>query len=79
MTIEEVKTIENSVADVIDRVAAASSAAGKKPEDIHLVAASKMNSAERVQAAIQAGIRICGENRVQELICILLARFRQIR
>ena len=68
MTIEEVKTIENSVADVIDRVAAASSAAGKKPEDIHLVAASKMNSAERVQVAIQAGIRICGENRVQELL-----------
>ena len=45
MTIEEVKTIESSVADVIDRVSAAARAAGKRPEDIHLVAASKMNSA----------------------------------
>lgn len=68
MTNTEQKTIENSVADVIARVAAAARAAGKQPEDIHLVAASKMNDAERVRAAIAAGIRICGENRVQELL-----------
>ena len=27
-----------------------------------------MNDAERVQAAIEAGIRVCGENRVQETL-----------
>ena len=40
---------------------------GRDPSEITLVAATKMNDAERVQAAIEAGIRVCGENRVQEL------------
>ena len=68
MTNEELKDIETRVGSVISRVSAAARAAGKRPEDIFLVAASKMNDAERVQAAIGAGIRICGENRVQELL-----------
>lgn len=33
-----------------------------------MVAASKMNDSARVQAAIRAGIRDCGENRCQELV-----------
>ncbi len=33
-----------------------------------LVAATKMNDAERVRQAIAAGIDACGENRVQELV-----------
>ncbi len=33
-----------------------------------LVAASKMNDAERVREAVAAGVDACGENRVQELV-----------
>ena len=33
-----------------------------------LVAASKMNDAQRVRQAIAAGICVCGENRVQEMV-----------
>lgn len=38
------------------------------PENVRLVAATKMNSAERVREAIESGIEICGENRVQEML-----------
>lgn len=68
MTNEEMNVISQNVAAVQARIAAAAEAAGKRPEDIFLVAASKMNDSERVQASISAGIRICGENRVQELL-----------
>lgn len=36
--------------------------------DVQLVAATKMNDASRVQEAIRAGVKICGENRVQEML-----------
>ena len=42
--------------------------ADRDPKDITLLAATKMNSAERVQAAVRFGIRCCGENKVQELL-----------
>ena len=51
-----------------ERVAQAAAKAGRSPEDITLVAATKMNDAARVRAAISCGIRVCGENRVQELL-----------
>lgn len=35
---------------------------------VHLVAATKMNDAARIREAISAGVEICGENRVQELL-----------
>ena len=41
---------------------------GRSGEDIILVAATKMNDAERVRAAVAAGVDVCGENRVQELM-----------
>ncbi len=40
---------------------------GRKPEEILLLAATKMNDANRVCGAIAAGVDICGENRVQEM------------
>ena len=36
--------------------------------DVTLVAATKMNDASRVQEAIRAGVKVCGENRVQEML-----------
>lgn len=68
MTEQESRELKNRIAAVQERVAQAAQRAGKNPEDIILVAASKMNDAERVRAAISAGIKVCGENRVQELL-----------
>ena len=60
--------IPESVAQVKANIAAAAEKADRRPEDIYLVAASKMNDSGRVREAIAAGIRICGENRVQEMV-----------
>ena len=60
--------ITESVARVKANIAAAAEKAGRRPEDIYLVAASKMNDSGRVREAIAAGVKICGENRVQEMV-----------
>ena len=60
--------IAENVAIVRSRIAEAAEAAGRRPEDILLVAATKMNDAERIRQAIDAGVKICGENRVQEML-----------
>ena len=60
--------IPSAVARVRDSIAEAAVQCGRRPEDIILVAASKMNSAQRIQQAIAAGIAVCGENRVQEML-----------
>ena len=49
-------------------IARAARAAGREPEDVLLVGATKMNDAARVKEAIAAGLPACGENRVQELL-----------
>jgi len=60
-----------SIAENIRRIHSemeqAATAAGRDPKTITLCAATKMNDAARVREAIAAGIRVCGENRVQEL------------
>lgn len=61
-------SISENVKSVLSRIETAARAVGKSPDEISLVAASKMNSADRVAEAIRAGIKICGENRVQELV-----------
>ena len=68
MTEQEKKELQDRIHSVQERVAQAAVRAGRNPDDITLVAASKMNDTERVRAAIEAGIRVCGENRVQELL-----------
>lgn len=52
---------------VRDRVAQAAIRAGRNPEEITLCAATKLQSDDTIRAAIAAGIRVCGENREQEL------------
>src|SRR5258708_12009640 len=48
------------------RVAAAAKDAGRLATDITLVAVSKIHPEEAVAAALAAGERVCGENRVPE-------------
>ncbi len=48
------------------RIAGAAQRAGRAPADVSLVAVSKTHPAEAVRAALAAGQRLFGENRVQE-------------
>jgi pyridoxal phosphate enzyme (YggS family) len=59
-------SIVNNLAEVQARINAAASRAGRKPEDIALMAVSKTFPAERIREAYDAGLRLFGENRVQE-------------
>ena len=61
-------SIAENVRAVRQKMDAAALAAGRDPAEIRLVAATKMNDADRVRQAIAAGVDICGENRVQELL-----------
>ena len=64
------RSSETSIAEnlrrVRDRIADAAIKAGRKPEDITLVAVSKTKPVEAIRAALAAGQTVFGENRVQE-------------
>ena len=60
-------SIAENIARVRANIAAAAREAGRKPEEITLVGASKMNGAAACREAIAAGIDALGENRVQEM------------
>ena len=61
-------SIEENVRRIRQEIARAALAAGRDPAQIQLCAATKMNDAQAVRRAIQAGVDCCGENRVQELV-----------
>ena len=65
MTLDD---IARNVARVKEEIRRAALESGRQPEEIQLVAATKMNDAARVRAAVEAGVDICGENRVQEML-----------
>jgi pyridoxal phosphate enzyme (YggS family) len=58
--------VEAAVAAVRARIFAACARAGRPAEGVTLVAASKSQPAWKLRAAWDAGIRVFGENRVQE-------------
>jgi pyridoxal phosphate enzyme (YggS family) len=49
-----------------ERIAAAAKRAGRRPEEIALMAVSKTHPPERIREAYAVGLRLFGENRVQE-------------
>jgi pyridoxal phosphate enzyme (YggS family) len=51
---------------VLARIAAAAKGVGRDPSSVTLVAVSKMQSDDRIEAMLAAGQRVFGENRVQE-------------
>jgi pyridoxal phosphate enzyme (YggS family) len=59
-------TIAGNLRQVRDKIAGAAIKAGRRPEDVTLVAVSKTKPIEAVQAALAAGQTVFGENRVQE-------------
>ncbi|MBQ9986242.1 MAG: YggS family pyridoxal phosphate-dependent enzyme [Oscillospiraceae bacterium] len=64
----DMNTIAENIAAIRREIDEAARLCGKTGADITLVAATKMNDAERVREAVEAGIDACGENRVQELM-----------
>ncbi len=61
-------SISENIARVQEQIKAAASRAGRNPEDITLMAVTKTVPPERIRDAYHAGLRIFGENRVQEFV-----------
>jgi pyridoxal phosphate enzyme (YggS family) len=55
-----------SLREITTRIAAAEAAAGRAPGSVRLIAVSKVQPNERIEAVLQQGHRCFGENRVQE-------------
>ncbi len=58
--------VAGNLAAVQARIAAAAADAGRDPAEVTLIAVGKVQPVERVEAALAAGQRVFGENRVQE-------------
>jgi pyridoxal phosphate enzyme (YggS family) len=58
--------IRDRLAGVRDDIAEAARAAGRKPQDVRLVAVTKTFAAPQIEPALHASQRVFGENRVQE-------------
>ena len=60
-------SIAEHVETVLENIRQAALQAGRRPEEITLCAATKTQTGQTIRQAIAAGVRVCGENRVQEL------------
>lgn len=60
--------LTDRIAQLKDRIAAACVDAGRTADSVELVAVTKNHSRETVIGAIEAGLRVFGENRVQEAV-----------
>jgi pyridoxal phosphate enzyme (YggS family) len=58
--------IAGNLAAIRARIAAAATAAGRSADEVTLVAVGKTHPADAIRAALLAGQRVFGENRVQE-------------
>lgn len=59
-------SVAENIAHVRERIAAAARRAGRNPNEITLMAVSKTFLVEHIREAYVAGLRVFGENRVQE-------------
>lgn len=59
-------SVADNIARVRERIAAATPRAGRKPEDISLMAVTKTVPPDPIREAYHAGIRLFGENRVRD-------------
>ena len=56
-----------NLSEVLDKISTAAAAAGRSPSSVDLVAVSKTHPASAIEAAVAAGQKVYGENRVQEV------------
>ena len=61
------REITDGVHRVLDRIAAAEEQAGREAGSVRLLAATKTRDIGEIMAAIDAGVRMIGENRPQEV------------
>jgi len=61
-------TIAANVVNILHNIRSAALRAGRRSDQIRLIAATKMVPVGRIEAAIAAGITIVGENRLQEAL-----------
>ncbi|MGA2422801.1 MAG: YggS family pyridoxal phosphate-dependent enzyme [Terriglobales bacterium] len=59
-------SIAENIAQVQERIAAAARSANRNPDEITLMAVTKTFPPDRIREAYAAGLRVFGENRVQE-------------
>jgi len=59
-------SIAANISSVQERIAASARRAGRSADDVTLMAVSKTQPSERIREAYENGIRVFGENRVQE-------------
>ena len=59
-------TVADNVRDVAERISRAAARAGRRVEDIKLVAITKTVDIDMIREAIEAGVRAFGENYLQE-------------
>jgi PLP dependent protein len=59
-------SIAENIHRVKEQIAVAARRAGRRPEEIELMAVTKTHSPDRIREAFEAGVRVFGENRVQE-------------
>jgi len=62
------ETIAQRVQSVLSAIRSAAEKAGRRPESIRLVAATKTVTVDGIREGIAAGLSILGENRVQEAL-----------
>ncbi len=78
MTSDELCVVSSEIADnvtrVRERIARAAETAGRPAEDVTLVGVSKTQPVDRILQAVEAGVTVFGENRVQEAIAKFAAR-----
>jgi pyridoxal phosphate enzyme (YggS family) len=58
--------IAENIADIQSRITDSAKRAGRSPSDVALMAVTKTHPPERIREAYEAGLRLFGENRVQE-------------
>ncbi len=61
------KNIEDNINKISEEIISAAKTAGRDPSEIKLMAVTKTKPLEYAEAAYKAGIRLFGENRVQEM------------
>jgi pyridoxal phosphate enzyme (YggS family) len=66
--VPDVETVRERYAEVEGRVAEAAAVAGRDPADVRVLVATKYVAAEHLGALRDAGVRLIGENRAQDLV-----------
>lgn len=61
-------TLQERIADVHQRITAACRRVGRDPSEVKVVAVTKMVAAEHLTEALNCGLTVFGENRVQEFL-----------